>query len=35
MHRRLRSEGTETEKYKKDYAEKPLHSITSPAIDEQ
>jgi hypothetical protein len=35
MHRRLRSDGTETEKYKKDYAEKSLHSITSPATDEQ
>jgi hypothetical protein len=31
----LRSEGTKTEKHKKDYAEKPLHPITSPATDEQ
>jgi hypothetical protein len=35
MHRRLGREGAKTKKHNKDYAEQPLHSITSPATNEQ
>jgi hypothetical protein len=35
MHRRLGGEGAKTEKHNNDYAEKPFHSITSPATNKQ
>jgi hypothetical protein len=34
-HRRLGREGAKTKKHNKDYAEQPLHSITSLATNEQ